>query len=68
MKPTPEQLARGLAASYALRDHGDAAAGVKPISFTGNPSAHVLAIATAVLADVPEPKPRRARRGRSVPH
>lgn len=57
MKPTPEQLARGLVASYALRDHGDQARGLKPISFTGDPSGHVRVIAEAVLKDVPEPSP-----------
>lgn len=59
MTPTPAQLAAGLAASYALRDRGDPAAGTKPVSFTGDPRAHVLAIATAILADLPEPHPRR---------
>jgi hypothetical protein len=62
MKPTDAQLARGLAASYALRDTGDPAKQLKPISFTGNPSAHVAAIAEAVLADVPEPKTTRKRK------
>lgn len=51
MKPTPEQLARGLAASYALRDKGDPSKNLKPISFTGNPTAHVQVIGEAILTE-----------------
>lgn len=43
-------LVAGLAASYALRDQGDPARGIKPISFTGNPPAHVEVILEAGLA------------------
>lgn len=56
MKPTPEQLARALAASYSLRDKGDPSKNLKPVSFTASPSAHVDAIAEAVLQDAPESK------------
>jgi hypothetical protein len=49
LKPTPDQIKRGLAASYALRDRGDEKKGLKPTSFTGNPSAHVEAIGAAML-------------------
>lgn len=52
MKPTPAQVVAGLKASYALRDSGDPARGLKPISFTGNPTAHVEVIGEAMLATV----------------
>lgn len=67
MKPTPAQLARALAASYALRDKGNPAAGVKPTSFTADAEAHVRVIAEAVLADVPEPKKSKSPRPRRAP-
>jgi hypothetical protein len=61
MKPTPDQIRRGLAASYALRDQGDPAAGLKPVSFTASPSAHVEAILEAVLGEEPQLVPQIVR-------
>lgn len=55
MKPTDAQIERGLSASYALRDSGDSAKNVKPISFTADPRAHVKVIGEAMLPDFEDP-------------
>lgn len=50
MTPTPAQIAAGLAASYALRDTGIPAEGIKPQTFTAAPSLHVRVILEAGMA------------------
>lgn len=59
MKPTAEQLKAGMAAADRLKEHGDGP-GKWPVSFTKNPRLYVQRIAEAVLADIPEPKRRKA--------
>lgn len=54
MNLNPDQVRRALAASYALRDKGDPAKGLKPVSYTGNAEAHVRVIGEAILQDVPD--------------
>lgn len=58
MKPTADQLARGLAAAFDLKDNGPGN-GKFPVSFTKNPHIYVERIAQAVLEDVPEPEQSR---------